>query len=261
MTCLAAFAMPHLDDKWEMTFHDEFDGKAGTAPSVKNWTRDLGGKGFGNNELESYTDGSSNAFLDGRGNLVIEARKEATRGSDGIARDYSSARLKTEGTFAQKYGKIEARMKLPRGKGIWPAFWMLGSNIGKAGWPGCGEIDIMESIGHQPSTLFATLHGPGYSGEHGKQGHLQLTDKALGDDFHVYGVEWDATGIKWTFDGKVYNAIHPADVAPNAWPFDQPFFIILNLAVGGYWPGNPDASTVFPQQLLVDYVRVYKQKQ
>jgi beta-glucanase (GH16 family) len=259
MTCLAAVALTPFDSKWEMTFHDEFDGKAGTAPSTANWERDLGGGGFGNNEWESYTDGAANAFLDGKGNLIIEARKEPTKGKDGIARDYSSARLKLAKSLGQQYGRVEARMKLPRGQGIWPAFWMLGNNIGHAGWPGCGEIDIMESVGHKPSTLFGTLHGPGYSGSQGKQGHLDVP-KPLGDDFHVYAIEWDAQSIRWYLDDHLYNTVKPADVAPHAWPFDQPFFVILNLAVGGGWPGYPDATTVFPQQLVVDYVRMYKAK-
>jgi len=247
------------EEKWEMTFHDEFDGKEGTAPSVSKWVRDLGGRGFGNNELQSYTDGPANAFLDGKGNLIIEARKEPTTGKDGITREYSSARLKTQGTYAQKYGRVEARMKLPRGQGIWPAFWMLGGDIDKAGWPKCGEIDIMESIGHQPNRLYGTLHGPGYSGDHGKSKNIEVA-KPLGDDFHVFAIEWDPESIRWYLDDKLYSTVKPSDVAPNAWVFDQPFFVIMNLAVGGNWPGNPDATTVFPQRLVVDYVRLYKAK-
>lgn len=262
MTCLATLAFSgglHHAQKWEITFQDEFNGKAGTAPDTSKWTRDLGGRGFGNNELQSYTDGAANAFLDGKGNLVIEARKEPTKGKDGIARDYSSARLKTQGLFAQKYGRVEARMKLPRGQGIWPAFWMLGESINKAGWPGSGEIDIMESIGHQPNRLYGTLHGPGYSGDKGKSHHLD-SPKPLGDKFHIFAIEWDAESIRWYLDKTLYSTVKPSDVAPSKWVFDQPFFIIMNLAVGGNWPGNPDATTVLPQRLIVDYVRVYKAK-
>lgn len=258
MLCLAA-TMHIPDSKWVMTFHDEFEGKAGIAPSDKVWSRDLGGGGFGNNELESYTDGNSNAFLDGKGNLIIEAREESTTGKDGIRRNYSSARLKTDRSFQQMHGRVEARMKLPKGQGIWPAFWMLGANIGQAGWPKCGEIDIMEMIGKEPNTVHGTIHGPGYSGQAGK-GHPCEMPAPVSDTFHVYAVEWDEKGIRWFVDDKQYGAYGPSDVKPNAWVFDQPFFIILNLAVGGYWPGNPDATSKFPQRLLVDYVRVYKEK-
>ena len=243
---------------WTITFQDEFDGKAGHAPSVSNWIRDLGGGGFGNNELESYTDGNANAFLDGKGHLVIEARKEPTTGSDGIKREYSSARLLTKGKFSQKYGRVEARIKIPRGQGIWPAFWMLGDDIGTAGWPGCGEIDILESVGPVAKTVYGTLHGPGYSGGSGIQGKY-LSEKPLSDDFHIYAIEWEPGEIRWFFDDKCYSTIKRERVGEKGWPFDQPFYIIMNLAIGGYWPGNPDATTTFPQQMLIDYVRVYKQ--
>lgn len=243
--------------KWVLTFHDEFDGRSGAAPAPARWRHDVGGSGFGNNELESYTDGAANSFLDGRGHLVIEARKEHTVGPDRIPRDYSSARILTRGLFAQKYGRFEARIKLPRGQGIWPAFWLLGDDIGAAGWPRCGEVDILESIGPKADIAYGTLHGPGYSGAGGRQGRYHAP-KSLAEGYHLYAVEWDPAGIRWFVDGHPYHTVTPADVKPNAWPFDQPFFIILNLAVGGGWPGNPDASTAFPQRMLVDYVRVYR---
>jgi len=248
-----------LATKWELTFSDEFDGKAGTAPSTDKWVRDLGGGGFGNNEMQSYTDGAANASLDGKGNLVIEARKEKTTGKDGKERDYSSARLKTKGKFSQKYGRVEARIKVPDGQGIWPAFWMMGDKIDEVGWPRGGEIDVMEFIGKMPKTVYGTLHGPGYSGDKGIGGHLDL-DEPLSAKFHVFAVEWDAAGIRWFIDDRKYHEVKPSDVAPKDWPFDQPFFLILNLAVGGYWPGYPDATTPFPRELVVDYVRVYKAK-
>lgn len=242
--------------KWELTFDQSFDGPKGQAPDTKVWNRDLGGGGFGNNELESYTTGAANAFLDGEGHLVIEARKEPTKGSDGIARDYSSARLKTKGMFEQRYGKIEARMKLPQGKGIWPAFWMLGADIDKTGWPRCGEVDILEFIGRTPTTLYGTLHGPGYSGGAGIQGKTECPD--LSEKFHNYAVEWSPEKIVWTFDGKPFHTVEANDVGNKEWPFEKPQFIILNLAVGGGWPGYPDETTVFPQRLVVDYVKAYK---
>lgn len=258
LIAIATMSLTTATPKWTMTFHDEFDGAKGDPPSIEYWGRDLGGGGFGNNELESYTDGPKNAFLDGEGHLVIEARKESTTGSDGIHRDYSSARLKTKGKFSQKYGKFEARIKLPRGQGIWPAFWMLGDNINKAGWPGCGEIDILESIGPIAKAAHGTLHGPGYSGSNGKTAQYD-SPVSLADGFHVYSVEWKPEGIEWFVDGKSYHRVGPKDVAPNGWPFDQPFFIIMNLAVGGGWPGNPDSTTQFPQRMIVDYVRVYRE--
>jgi len=242
--------------KWELTFDQSFAGPKGQAPDAKVWGRDLGGGGFGNNEWQSYTDGAANAFLDGEGHLVIEARKEPTKGSDNIARDYSSARLKTKGLFEQRYGKIEARMKLPKGKGIWPAFWMLGADIDKTGWPKCGEIDILEFIGREPTSVFGTLHGPGYSGGGGIQGKTESPD--VSEKFHTYTVEWSPEKIVWTFDGKPYNTIESKDVGNKEWPFEKPQFIILNLAVGGGWPGYPDETTVFPQRLVIDSVKAYK---
>ncbi|MBS1700747.1 MAG: family 16 glycosylhydrolase [Armatimonadetes bacterium] len=257
---LSAF-LPHLEakiaPKWTLTFDQEFDGPKGQVPDPKVWSRDLGGGGYGNGEWQSYTDGNKNAFLDGDGNLVIEARKEPTKGDDGIQRDYSSARLKTNASFTQKYGKFEARMKMPVGKGMWPAFWMLGDNAGSVGWPRCGEIDIMEYLGHQTSLTHGTIHGPGYSGGGGVSNSLD-TKLPLDQDFHVYGMEWEPEEIRFTFDGKQFAKVTPNDIGVNDWAYDHPFFIILNLAVGGGWPGYPDASTKFPQRFVIDYVRAYK---
>jgi beta-glucanase (GH16 family) len=248
---------PTVKPKWVLTFAQEFDGKAGTAPDRKIWSRDTGGGGYGNNELQSYTEGNKNAFLDGKGNLIIEARKEKTTGEDNITRDYSSARLKTNASFTQTYGKFEARLKMPKGKGIWPAFWMLGDNISKVGWPGCGEIDIMEYLGHQTKKVHGTIHGPGYSGGGGVTSSID-TPVDLSEDFHVYGIEWEPEEIRFYFDGKVYQTASPKDIGPNDWVYDHPHFIILNLAIGGGFPGNPDATTTFPQQFAIDYIRVYK---
>lgn len=243
--------------QWTLSFQDDFDGPAGAEPSRENWARNVGGGGFGNNELQSYTDGNANAFFDGKGNLVIEAREESITGSDGIARGYSSARLLTKGRFSQTYGKFEARIKLARGQGIWPAFWMLAESFDNIGWPECGEIDIIESVGPIAQTVYGTLHGPGYSGGHAAQGSYPVR-QSLADGFHVYAVEWEPDEIRWLFDGICYSTVTKQDVAPNAWPFDAPFYMVLNLAVGGDWPGSPDATTIFPQRLVVDYVRVYR---
>jgi beta-glucanase (GH16 family) len=230
---------------------DEFDGPAGSAPNPGIWRYDLGGGGWGNGELEVYTDSRRNSALDGNGNLVITARREA----DG---SYTSARLTSQGTYTAQYGRIEARIRIPRGQGIWPAFWMLGADLPQVGWPACGEIDVMENIGREPGSVHGTVHGPGYSGAEGISGTATLPSGAFADDFHVYGVDWRPGSISWTVDGAVYRTVTPADLGGDRWVFDKPFFVILNLAVGGGWPGSPDSSTRFPQQMTVDWLRVWQ---
>ena len=185
---------------------------------------------------------------------MIEARQE-TVPLNGYR--YSSARIKTEGLHAWKYGHMEARLKLPQSQGVWPAFWMMGDDFEQKGWPACGAVDIMEFIGSQPDTVYAHVHGPGYSGSAGIGYGLVVPAETLQDDFHVFAIEWDQNGIRWYFDNQLYFTITPKDV-PGPWVFDHPFFILLNLAVGGNWPGYPDLSAIFPQDLLVDYVRVYQ---
>jgi beta-glucanase (GH16 family) len=232
---------------WMMIWHDEFNGKE---LNVKNWAFDIGGDGWGNNELQYYTDRPENARVED-GLLIIEARAE-----DYEQNNFTSARIKTQGLKFWKYGRFEARMKLPSGQGIWPAFWLLGTNIRQDGWPACGEIDIMENIGKEPLTLYGTAHAVGYSGENSLGGSVNAV-APLSDDFHVYAIEWDEEEIHWFLDDQEYFSISANEV-PGEWAFDHYFFIILNLAVGGNWPGAPDDATVFPQQLLVDYVRVYQ---
>ena len=247
--------------KWTLIWSDEFNGPDGSSPDPAKWKYDLGGKGWGNNELEAYTDRLDNVQQKG-GNLVITARKEGFTGTDGIARNYTSARIRTAGLFDHAYGRFEARIKIPYGQGIWPAFWLLGNDIGTAGWPNCGEIDIMENIGKEPAIVHGTIHGPGYSGEKGPSSPFSLPkNEKFAADFHIYAVEWEPHQIRFYVDDHLYATRTPADLpAGSKWVYDHPFFIILNLAVGGYWPGNPDETTVFPQQMLVDYVRVYEAK-
>lgn len=243
-----------------LVWSDEFDGSAGSAPSTGKWRHDVGGGGWGNNELQYYTDGTANSALDGNGNLVITARKENPGGSSCWygACQYTSARLLTSGTFTQKYGRFEARIKIPRGQGIWPAFWALGNDIGTVGWPNNGEIDVMENVGKEPGTVHGSLHGPGYSGGNPLTGTYALSSgAAFADDFHTFAVDWAPDSISWYVDGVRYSRHTPADAGGNRWVFDHPFFLILNVAVGGNWPGSPDASSTFPQQMMVDYVRVY----
>ncbi|MBT1633131.1 glycoside hydrolase family 16 protein [Curtobacterium flaccumfaciens] len=231
---------------------DEFDGPAGSAPNPGIWRYDLGAGGWGNAELQTYTDSRRNAALEGAGNLVITAHREA----DG---SYSSARLKSESTYTAQYGRIEARIRIPRGQGIWPAFWMLGADIGQVGWPACGEIDVMENVGYEPGIVHGTVHGPGYSGAQGiSAAYTNPSGAAFADDFHVYGVDWRPGSITWTVDGVAYRTVTRSDVGSATWVFDKPFFVILNVAVGGNWPGSPDASTRFPQQMTIDWLRVHQ---
>jgi beta-glucanase (GH16 family) len=244
--------------QWAMTWSDEFNGADGTPPDPAKWVFDTGGGGWGNKELESYTSRPVNVKqLDG--NLVITALKEEFTGTDKIARPYTSARIKTRGLFSQAYGRFEARLQLPLGKGIWPAFWMLGDDIGSAGWPKAGEIDVMENIGESGRT-YSTLHGPGYSGGKGISAKFDLpAGEAVHTGFHVYAVEWAPNDIKFFFDDKLIAERTPKDLPEGtSWVYDHPFFLLLNVAVGGAWPGYPDDTTVFPQKMLVDYVRVYK---
>ncbi|GHI84003.1 glycoside hydrolase family 16 protein [Streptomyces xanthophaeus] len=241
-----------------VTFSDEFDGPAGAAVDGAKWQTETGDN-VNNHERQYYTAGNRNAALDGQGHLVVTARRENPGNYQcwyGRC-EYTSARLNTAGRFTTTYGRVEARMKVPRGQGMWPAFWMLGDDIGQVGWPASGEIDVMENVGFEPSTVHGTLHGPGYSGSGGiGAGYTLPGGQAFADAFHTFAVDWSPNAITWSVDGTVYQRRTPADLGGRQWVFDKPFFVILNLAVGGYWPGDPDGSTAFPQQLLVDYVRV-----
>ncbi|MFF3935106.1 family 16 glycosylhydrolase, partial [Streptomyces phaeofaciens] len=241
-----------------VTFSDEFDGPAGSAVDGSKWQIETGDN-VNNHERQYYTAGNRNAALDGQGHLAITARRENPGNYQcwyGRC-EYTSARLNTAGRFTTTYGRVEARMKIPRGQGMWPAFWMLGNDIGQVGWPNSGEIDVMENVGFEPSTVHGTLHGPGYSGSGGiGAGYSLPGGQAFADAFHTFAVDWSPNAITWSVDGTVYQRRTPADLGGRQWVFDKPFFLILNLAVGGYWPGDPDGGTAFPQQLLVDYVRV-----
>ena len=238
---------------WHLIWDDEFNGPTNSSPDPSKWTYDLGNNGgWGNQELETYTNLPENAHMDGNGNLVIHVES----GSAG----YFSARLKTQGLFAVQYGRIEARIKLPSGQGFWPAFWMLGSDIGSAGWPQCGEIDIMENIGKEPSVNHGSVHGPGYSGGKALTALYTLPNgQKFSDAFHTFSVQWSPQAVVFFVDGTSYETVIPtAAPAGDQWVFDNPFFLLLNVAVGGNFPGSPDATTQFPQDMLIDYVRVYQ---
>ncbi|MEM1097610.1 MAG: glycoside hydrolase family 16 protein [Planctomycetota bacterium] len=262
----------HADDTiWRLTFAEEGVGPAGTPPDPTMWTHDVGGHGWGNAEPQTYTSpehpapGGLNAFHDGEGHLVIEARREDHTGPDGKAAEFTSARLLTQGLFSQAYGRFEARIRLPQGQGIWPAFWMLGDSFAEVSWPRCGEIDIMEFIGHELNRIHGTVHGPGYSGVDGIGQSTALPEgESYADGFQVFAVEWRPNEIQWFVNGEHYHTVTPdsltnEDGTRDEWVFNAPHFLILNIATGGHWPQYPDETTEFPQRMLVDYVRVYEQ--
>ncbi len=230
---------------YKLVWSDEFSGSS-LDQSV--WTYETGNNGgWGNNELEYYTNRIQNSSVQ-NGILTITAAKESYSGYN-----YTSSRIKTQGKYSVKFGKIEARIKLPYGQGIWPAFWMLGDNINQVGWPSCGELDIMEMIGGQgrEKTVVGSAHwGGDYTNTY------SLSSGILADSFHTFDITWNQKTIAWHIDGKTYSTL---DITPTALSaFQKSFFIIFNLAVGGNWPGNPDNTTVFPQTMQVDYVRVYQ---
>ena len=242
---------------WTLTWSDEFDGPDGSAVDPTKWTHDVGGTGWGNDELEYYTDGTQNAVVEG-GYLVITATPDGASQytcSYGTCR-YTSARLKSEGLFAQQYGRFEARVEMPTGQGLWPAVWMLGANIDTVSWPACGEIDFMETIGSDITTNHGSLHAPGWN----PTGTLSHPDAGtFAEGFHTFAVEWEAGTVGFYVDDQLYETQTQADVpSGGTWEFDQPFFLIMNTAVGGQWPGAPDSTTTFPQTMKVDWVRVYK---
>ncbi|AUP79421.1 glycoside hydrolase family 16 protein [Flavivirga eckloniae] len=239
----------------ELVMADEFDTDG--APNSTIWGFDIGTgqNGWGNNELQYYTDRSENVTVQ-NGVLIITAKEEAFNGAS-----YTSARLLTKGKFEQTYGRFEARIRLPYGKGLWPAFWLLGDDSnGTEVWPQIGEIDIMEYVGSEPTIMFGTVHGPGYSGGQSIGKPYQLENDRFDTGFHIFGIEWGPDYINYYVDDILYNQITPDDV-PGEWVFNRgPFYIILNVAVGGQLPGAPNAETVFPQTMLVDYVRVYNRR-
>ena len=248
--------------QWNIVWNDEFTQADGSSPDSTKWGFDIGNGsgGWGNLQLEYDTARTNNARIVG-GQLVIEADQESYGG-----KSYTSARMNTKGKWSWAYGRMEARIKIPRGQGIWPAFWMLGANIDSVGWPTCGEIDIMENIGKtsDQTTDHGTIHGPqgsgDYNGGSGVGGTFLSFAAPLANDFHIYAIEWTTNQIKWFMDTNLFFTATPASLPGGAtWVFTQPEFFILNVAVGGRWPGNPDGTTVFPQQMLVDYVRVYNQ--
>ncbi|UOY06640.1 glycoside hydrolase family 16 protein [Muricauda sp. SCSIO 64092] len=245
-----------------LVWEDNFDVDG--APDPTRWRFDLGDgtaqgiPGWGNDELQYYTDRPENVTVQ-NGFLLITARQEDFNGAE-----FTSARLTTQGLFERAYGRFEARIRVPFGQGYWPAFWLLGNNCDENPWPACGEIDIMENVGDEPTIVFGSVHGPGYSGGDSIGKDYELTDDRFDTGFHVFGIEWSPEFINYYVDGDLYQSITPEDIdeetdGEGQWIFDRPFYIILNVAVGGNLPGSPNSETVFPQTMLVDYVRVYEQ--
>ena len=235
----------------KLVMQDEFDINGAPNSAIWNYNIGTGDNGWGNNELEYYTDSSENIkVVDGM--LQITAKKETFMGSQ-----YTSARILTKGLFEQKQGRFEARIKMPYGKGMWPAFWLLGANSDEVVWPQCGEIDIMEYKGQEPTITHGTVHGPGYSGANAITKSYDLINDRFDTDFHIFGIEWGEKYINFYVDDVLYNQITP-DKVTGEWVYDHPFYIILNLAVGGNYVGSPNSATPFPQTMYVDYVRVYQ---
>jgi beta-glucanase (GH16 family) len=246
---------PHVgaepEDRGIVTFTDEFDGPAGSPPNPQYWTNDVGGTGWGNNELQYYTR-SGNAFLDGAGDLVIEANRAAEPPDCWYGKcDYVSGKLTTKYRFSQRYGLFEARVKAPVGNGMWAAFWLLGIDIDEVGFPQAGEIDVFETLGDRVRDIEQHVQGPGmrWGDEH------TLPDGQSFGDWHTYAVRWTPDLVEWQVDGQATRTL-TKDEARKSWVFDHPFYLLLNVAVGGEWPGSPNAETVFPNRMLVDYVRV-----
>lgn len=236
---------------YKLVWQDEFNG---TELSSADWNYETGGSGWGNNELEYYTSGNKNAYLL-NGNLVIEAKKE-----DMGNRSYTSARITTAGKREFKYGRIDIRARLPVQTGMWPALWMLGNDIGSKGWPYCGEIDIMELVGKNPKQVVGSFHWKNDDASEGTiNNRYDLTAGDFSQDFHLYSLVWGKDQYQILVDNKVYVTAKPSDIKAAYNPFNHPFYLIFNVAVGGDWPGSPDGSTSFPQKMLVDYVRVYQQ--
>lgn len=239
---------------WELVWNDEFDGDQ---IDRTNWGFDIGGWGWGNGEAQYYTDRPENARVQ-NGLLIIEARQEKFENSY-----YTSARLKTQGLQEFQYGRFEARIKVPEGAGLWPAFWMLGADFVRdettyhSNWPHVGEIDIMEYVGRDPTLVFGTVHGPGYAGATGI-GRWNRQEHQIADEFHVFAIEWDFEGVRWFYDGDEYFYLPRDFVGNREWVFDRPFFMLLNLALGGTFPGPLALSLKFPVYMYVDYVRVYQ---
>jgi len=245
------YITPESYTGYDLVWRDEFNGSGAVNPD--NWTHEIGNSGWGNQESQYYTNSTNNSFQS-NGNLVIEAREEDFNGAP-----YTSARLVSQDKQTFTYGRVDIRAILPEGQGIWPALWMLGNNFSTVGWPACGEIDIMELVGHEPSTTHGTAHwgpqGQTYSTYKGEP--YNLNGEKFSDKYHVFSLIWEPNSLKWYVDDNEFFSLTNSDVNGD-YPFDEEFFFIFNIAVGGIWPGYPDETTQFPQRMYVDYIRVFQ---
>jgi hypothetical protein len=243
----AGYTSPATRPGYTLVWTDEFNG---SAVNTADWTFEQGNNGWGNNELQNYTNSTENAFVS-QGNLIIEARR--------VGSGYSSARMITKNKKIFKFGRIDIRAKLPKGKGIWPALWMLGNNIDAVSWPACGEIDILELLGQEPNKIYGTVHwGANFNSRASKGNSFILNGSSFDQQFHVYSAIWEQDSIKILVDDQQFFQFSKSDVGAAPYPFNADFFFIFNIAVGGNWPGSPDGTTVFPQRMVVDYVRVFQ---
>ncbi len=235
---------------YNLVWSDEFEGAANTSPDATKWSFDIGRgtDGWGNQELQSYTNSPSNVSHDGEGNLVITAIQNGT--------SFTSGRIKTQGLYSKTYGRFEARLKTPYGPGLWPAFWLLGESISTISWPQCGELDVMELRGQEPNIVHGTIHGPGYSGGSAITKGYALPNGRFDTEYHIFAMEWTEDKVDFFVDDYLYHRIEKENV-PGEWVYNQPFFMIFNVAVGGTYVGFPTNQTPFPQKMIIDYVRVY----
>ena len=255
----------------KLLWSDEFNGKKGSAPSAKNWSREIGGGGWGNSERQYYTDKALNASMDGAGRLVITSRRISNEYSEQVGTDpgtedilnrcsecqFTSARMKSARNVSFMYGRIEARMKMPQGVGTWPAFWMLGGDLlDGVPWPECGEIDIMEFRGDIPDQTTSAIHGPTTPQGSGL-GARYLSMAPLSDGYHTYAIEWKKNSIDFIVDGRVNGTYTSRDTGTRGWVYNQEFFIILNLAMGGTYAGEYIDPNLNQAQLNIDYIRFY----
>jgi beta-glucanase (GH16 family) len=240
-------------DHQRLLWHDEFNGRSGTVPNSSKWATIVGAARH-NQELEYYSHSPANVSLNGRGALAITVRHQSRGG-----RQYTSGRLETLGRFHVQYGRIQARIRFPSGVGLWPAFYMLGTNYPRVGWPESGELDMMEFQGQRPTRLVGTIHGPTTDGATGWQKNaFAYSSRPFNQRFHVYGINWTRNKVVFTLDGKTYGTVTRSELHPgDRWVFNRPFFLVMDVAVGGYWVGPPNSTTRFPAKMLVDWVRVY----
>lgn len=262
LATLPALAVP--PPGYNLTWSDEFQQPLGTPPSKSHWSYDTGANGWGNNEMQNYVSDTQHAQIVADPAAIGGKALQILVTSDGQGikhGSFQSARLLTQGKFAFQYGYVEARVRMPYGQGLWPAFWLLGTNLGDpgVGWPNCGEIDIMESKGSKPGWNASSLHGPGYSGGGCLTSAYTLpAGQQFKDKYHTFGLLWKRDFVQFFVDGVPFETRTPADIPGKAWAYNHPFFLILNVAVGGSFSGSPDTTTVFPQKMLIDYIRVYQ---